>query len=350
MAAIGIGIVGCGGNGLSHAEAWSSIEEAKIVGVCDIDEGRAKERADLLGVKAFTRVEDLVEQPGLEAVDVGISGSHRDPVVIAAEAGKHVIVANHFSHSLEDCDDMIAAVEKAGVNMMYGQTHRFFSYNLTAKELIDRGEIGDPISTVMTSCPGPGESGSASAPSTAWHRWRATGGGFFMYEGTHWTDQINWLMGSQIETVFTVGMGRYVSGGDGEDNGIAGFGLKSGAFAAIHRGCSDNSARVSDWRLIGTEGMLEVAYGSHVRLGKNGEWKDIPFPFQNAAPVKSLTSERDAVTFNGYRAQFKEFADSIVEGRQPSCTAYDGRAAVEGALAVVKSQETGKPVRLPPAG
>ena len=54
MAAIGVGIVGCGGNGLNHAEVWHSMDEAKIIGVCDIDEERAKERAELCGVKAFT--------------------------------------------------------------------------------------------------------------------------------------------------------------------------------------------------------------------------------------------------------------------------------------------------------
>ena len=84
-----------------------------------------------------------------------------------------------------------------------------------------------------------------------------------------------------------------------------------------------------------------------MRLGKDGEWKDIPFPFQNAAPVKTLTRERDPINFYGFQAEFKEFIDSINEGRPPSCTAYDGRASTAAALAVIKSHETGQPVRLP---
>ena len=344
MAVIGVGIVGCGGNGLNHAEVWSSIEEAKIMGVCDIDEGRAKERAKLLGVKAFTRVEDLVKEPGVDAIDVVTSGSHLAPTLIAAQAGKHVLVETPFSATIEECDQMIAATEKAGVKVMYGQIHRFLSLNLKAKELVDQGEVGEPISMEMTYL------GSGSATLTAWHRWLAQGGGYFMYEGTCWIDQIKWLMGSTVESVFTVGMGRYVSGGDGEDNGIAGFTLKNGAFATIYRGCSDQGAKLSSWRLVGTKGMLDQVYPGQLRLGRDGEWKDISFPFKDAPMVKTVAREREAMNFNGFRTEFKEFLDSIVEGRQPSCSAYDGKAATEAALAVVKSHQTGQPVRLPPAG
>ena len=49
MAVIGVGIVGCGGNAPNHAEVWSSMDEANIVGVCDIDEP-----ALLAGAKTVT--------------------------------------------------------------------------------------------------------------------------------------------------------------------------------------------------------------------------------------------------------------------------------------------------------
>ena len=340
MAVIGIGIVGCGGNGLNHAEVWSSIDEAKIIGVCDIDEARAKERADLLGVKAFTRVEDLVAEPGVDAVDVVTSSSHRDPAVVAAEAGKPFIVENPFANTVEDADDMIAAGEKAGIPMMYGQTHRFYAHSLKAKELIDGGEVGDPISVTISAL------GTGNPSNVSWHRWKAQGGGFFIYEGTHITDQLKWLMNSEVKTVYTVGMGRYVLEGDGEDNGIAGFAFENGGFGTLHHGTTIAGARVSDWRLIGTNGMLDVGYASHVRLGKDGKWQDVPFPDKDGPPIKALTGDKEPVNFNGFKAEFKEFLDSIAEGRQPSCSAYDGRASTAAAQAVLKSHETGLPVHL----
>ena len=339
MAAIGVGIVGCGGNGLNHAEVWHSMDEAKIIGVCDIDEERAKERADLFGVKAFTRVEDLVAEQGVDAVDVVTSGSHRDAAVIAAEAGKPVIVENPFANTVEEADDMIGAAEKSGVPLMYGQTHRFYSYNLKAKELIDGGEVGDPVSVTWTYM------GQGDPSNIRWHRWRARGGGFFIYEGTHLIDQMKWTMGSEVQTAYAVGMGRYVLGGDAEDNGLAGFAFESGAFGTLHHGTSAPGARISAWRLVGTKGMLDVSAPTRVSIGK-GEWTDVPFPFQNEPPVKVLTREREPVNYNGFRTEFKEFLDSITEGRQPSCTGYDGRASTAGAHAVIESHETGQPVSL----
>ena len=46
------------------------------------------------------------------------------------------------------------------------------------------------------------------------------------------TDQLRWYTGSDIDTVYSVGMGVYASLGDGEDNSIGGFRFKNGAFAA----------------------------------------------------------------------------------------------------------------------
>jgi predicted dehydrogenase len=37
MANFGVGIVGCGHTGGNHANVWRSIDEATIIGVCDID-------------------------------------------------------------------------------------------------------------------------------------------------------------------------------------------------------------------------------------------------------------------------------------------------------------------------
>ena len=343
MAVIGVGIVGCGGNALNHAEVWSSMDEANIVGVCDIDEQRAKERADLLGVKAFLSVEDLVKEPGLDVVDVVTSASHRDPAVIGAEAGKHVLVENPFAVTVAEADDMIAAAEKAGVNLMYAQTHRFYPHSLKAKELIDAGELGDLISLTYDSL----RSTHGASKDHNWPRMRASGGGYFMYEGTHFIDQFRWLMGSEFEKVYAVGMGRYVSGGDGEDNGLAGFTFKSGAFGALRRGTSDPGAPKANWRLVGTKGTLDVVSFSSVSLGNNGEWRDIPYPYQGGQPIKTLTREREPGNYHGFLTEFKEFVDSIAEGRQPSCTGYDGRASTEGAMAIIKSHETGLPVQLP---
>jgi UDP-N-acetyl-2-amino-2-deoxyglucuronate dehydrogenase len=337
---LGVGVVGCGGNGLRHVELYHSMKEVRLIGVCDVEREKAEAVAARFGVKAFTRVEELVSEKGLDAVNIVTPGAEREPAVIAAAAGKHVGVETPFAATVEQADRMIAAAERSGVNLMFMQTHRFYPPNVAAKALIDQAEIGEIIWLTMSYL------SSGSPSNTSWPRWRAMGGGFFVYEGTHFTDQLRWLTGSDIDSVSTVGLGRYVSGGDGEDNGIAGFRFKNGAFGAILRGCANPGASMSGWMVVGTQGMIEMTAGWELRLGKGG-WQTIPYPYQDAPPVEGFERFKEAWHYQGFLTEFREFLASIREGRPPAITGYDGRASTEAALAVLRSGETGAAVTLP---
>ena len=143
----------------------------------------------------------------------------------------------------------------------------------------------------------------------------------------------------------TIGMGRFASGGDGEDAILGGFRLKSGGFVAMLEGRSNPGPRHSDWRIVGTEGMIEIA-DHGVRLGKD-EWSTVAIPDPYDPPPPDIDRLRDVRGFPGFHVEFKEFVDSIREGRRPSCTGEDGKAALEGGLALRRSGRTGQTVPLP---
>jgi predicted dehydrogenase len=234
---------------------------------------------------------------------------------------------------------MISAADRAGVNLMYAQTHRFSPENMVVKGLIDDGAIGDVIWITWTRL-GPGYPGSER-----WSRRTETGGGFLTYEGPHIIDQFRWLAGSDLDAAVTIGMGRFASGGDGEDAILGGFRLKSGAFVAMIEGRSNPNPRYTDWRILGTEGMIEIA-GHDVRLGKD-DWSTVPIPDLYDPPPPDIDRLREVRGFPGFHVEFKEFVDSIREGRRPSCTGEDGKAALEGGLALRRSGRTGQTVPLP---
>jgi predicted dehydrogenase len=185
---------------------------------------------------------------------------------------------------------------------MYAQTWRFNPSDRKAKELLDSGEIGELIWISWTRLKPP-----YGVRHEAWSRWLDQGGGFWVWEGTHFTDQIRWFAGQEFSQAYSAGMGNYVSTGDGEDNGIG-------------RG---------EWRFVGTNGMIE-ATSDEVRLGK-GDWQTVDIG------MKDDTAETD------------EFLASIIEGRQPIMTGLDGRTSLEAVLALHKSQETGQAVDIPMA-
>ena len=328
MAKVGIGIVGTGHRGPQLAARVAEMEDAELIAVCDVVPALAEAVAAEYGAKAFATVEEMVEEPGLDAVEVVTpSVHHAHPTIVAAKAGKHVAVATPFAVTLDECDRMIAAAEESGVNLMFAQTHRYSANEHSAKRLIDDGEIGDVIWATWTRMRGANPRWRLSGPTgppDRWSRWRKSGGGFFVYEGTHLTDMFRWFTGSDVATVFSVGMGVYSSIGDGEDNAIGALRFKSGAFGTINEGTSDPGGLDRDWRIVGTKGMIEI--GDEVRLGKDG-WTTVDSP-----PVGDHQ---------------REFVDSILEGRTPSCDGHDGRAALEASLAIIRSEETGEAVHLP---
>ena len=325
MAKIGVAVVGTGGRGSGQAGRYTTKDNAELVAVCDVIPERAEKVASEHGVKAYTSVEELVKDPAVDAVDVVTpSVHHAAPAITAAEAGKHVMVATPFAVTLEECDRMIAAAETTGVNLMYAQTWRFNPSDRKAKELLDSGEIGELIWISWTRLKPP-----YGVRHEAWSRWLAQGGGFWVWEGTHFTDQIRWFAGDEFSQAYSAGMGNYVSTGDGEDNGIGAFKFAGGAFAVVLEGNSDPGATREEWRFVGTKGMIEVE-GGEVRLGKGG-WQTVDMGAQDRG------------------AETDEFLASIIEGRPPIMTGQDGRASLEAALALHKSHETGQAVDIPMA-
>jgi predicted dehydrogenase len=140
-------------------------------------------------------------------------------------------------------------------------------------------------------------------------------------------------------------MGRYASGGDGEDTVIGGFTFKNGVFAALIDAKANPGGNYSDWRIGGTEGMIEIK-GTVARLGKD-DWVDIDYPHKNDPPVEGFERLSEATHYRGFLTEFQEFIASINEGRPPASTGYDGRASIEAALALRKAGETGQPVKFP---
>ena len=67
---------------------------------------------------------------------------HRDNVLTAAAARKHIVVEKPMALSVDDCEVMVQAAELAGVHLIVGHTHSFDPPILKMREIIRSGEIG----------------------------------------------------------------------------------------------------------------------------------------------------------------------------------------------------------------
>jgi UDP-N-acetyl-2-amino-2-deoxyglucuronate dehydrogenase len=106
-------IIGCGKVGHMHARALKNIPESIFTAVCSRDINRTKIFQEQYGVKAYSDIDEMVADAGIEAVSICTPHPiHAETAVKAAKAGLHVLVEKPLASSLEDCDKIINAAKE----------------------------------------------------------------------------------------------------------------------------------------------------------------------------------------------------------------------------------------------
>jgi phthalate 4,5-cis-dihydrodiol dehydrogenase len=99
--------------------------------------------AGAFGCKAYSDFRELCHDRSVEAVY--IASPHRFHALQAIEAmehGKHVLVEKPLALTLEDCDAVVAAAERTGMQLLVGHTHAFDPNVREMRRIIQSGELG----------------------------------------------------------------------------------------------------------------------------------------------------------------------------------------------------------------
>ncbi|HEV8632651.1 MAG TPA: Gfo/Idh/MocA family oxidoreductase [Chloroflexota bacterium] len=325
-----VGLLGAGTIARAHAEGYARAG-ARVAAVAEVDRPRGRGLADELGAAWFADWRELLERGEVDAVSVCLPHSLHAPATLdAAAAGKHVLCEKPIATTLADADRMIAACRRAGVTLMVGHTHRFRLEHVVAKELLDRGEIGRVVQVRDAIWAGRAD---PRAP-LGWRGARAlNGGGVFMDNGVHAADRLRWWIGAEAAWV-AAATGRAAEVVEGEDHGAALIGFAGGAVATLEQALVvPRGAGACYAQFLGSEGVLRVDTWQRLQIARGGgDWEEVPLPDDRP---------------NGFDAEIQEFVAAARQGRAPSVTGQDGRAALELILAIYRAAETGQVVRLP---
>src|SRR5579884_508951 len=146
MQRVRIGVVGAGNIAPLNVAGYLDHPLCDVVAVCDPRRAVAEQRAREWGAaRVYGSVEDLLADDGIDAVEIlSPTHLHRDHVIAAARAGKHVSCQKPMANSVADCRDMLAAVQEAGV--VFRISECFFHYPplVEAKRLVSEGAVGTP--------------------------------------------------------------------------------------------------------------------------------------------------------------------------------------------------------------
>lgn len=137
-----IGIVGCGGKGLSDMAACAKTQD--IVALCDVDEGKAKNAREQHPQAAFYEDwRDLVDRARIDALVVSTPDhSHAGPALAAMAHGVHVFVQKPLTHTVHEARMLLDAARRTGLITSMGNQGTCLDGFRTAAECVRGGVIG----------------------------------------------------------------------------------------------------------------------------------------------------------------------------------------------------------------
>ncbi len=328
-----IGIIGAGRIGRVHAETLAfRLPESRILAIADINREAAQAVADRCGIPTVTESSaEIIADARIEAVLICSStDTHADLIGQAAKAGKHIFCEKPIAQSLQQIDRALAAVEAAGVKFQIGFNRRFDANFARVRHAVVSGEIGSPrMLHIISRDPAP--------PPLAYIR---VSGGIFMDMTIHDFDMARFLIGDEVEEVYTsagVMVNPEIGRAGDLDTALIVMRFRNGVIGTI-----DNSRQAAygyDQRveILGSDGSIATdnCYPNHavVSTAKMVR-KDLPLNFFMDRYTQS------------YADELRSFVAAVREKRPTEVGGIDGRIPVVMALAARKSYDEHRPVRL----
>ncbi len=147
---INVAIIGLGGRGSSHLNIYSKMSEARVVGLCDVDQAALERgQATLVkntGTKAkeFADMREAYADPTIEAVSIATPNHwHALAAIWAMKAGKDVYGEKPACYNIHEGQRMIEVMHETKRVMQVGSQHRSTPYKMKAMDALHGGLIGD---------------------------------------------------------------------------------------------------------------------------------------------------------------------------------------------------------------
>ncbi len=344
---LGFGIVGCGMIARFHARAIREIPEARLVGCSSRHAESAEKFAAEFGCTPFRSTEDLVADPEIQIVSICTpSGAHLEPGLLAASAGKHVLVEKPLEITVERCDRLIDAFAGRGVRLATIFPSRFHGCWRALKEALTVGRFGQV---------------ALASAYVKWYRsqeyydrgaWRGTwdldGGGALMNQAIHTIDLLQWLMGpvQRLGAITgTLGHKRI----EVEDVAAAALQFRNGSLGVIEATTCSYPGMLKKIEIHGTLGsaIVEEEQITHWQFANPQETdRSIIEQYGRRSSSGGGASDPAAIGHHGHRRLFEEFIAAIQENRPSTLEGIEGRKSVEIIRAIYEASSSGNWVEL----
>lgn len=149
-----IGVLGAGQiSQAAHFDSVRRANNAELYAICDVDEYLLNEMNNIYHPeKNYTDYDEMLKDPNVDAVVVGIADNFHVPMTIKAiNAGKPVLVEKPLGMSIEEVEELGKLVKESKVHVQVGNMKRFDPGIEAAKDFID-GEMGEMLALKAWYC------------------------------------------------------------------------------------------------------------------------------------------------------------------------------------------------------
>jgi predicted dehydrogenase len=191
---INFGIIGHGFMGHAHEKMLTRLEGIQLTAVADIDPKQLEDVQD--GIKRYTNPTALIQDPDVQVVLIAANNNqHHRLVIEAARAGKDVLCEKPAAMGLKELDEMESESKARNVRFTVHHQRRFDPDFRTVKAVYDSGTLGN-VYMIKTGLYG------FNGNMHDWHVFKSEGGGMLYDWGVHLIDQMLWMVGGKVKTVY----------------------------------------------------------------------------------------------------------------------------------------------------
>jgi predicted dehydrogenase len=345
--AVGFAIVGCGMIAKFHARAIQEIRGAKLIACYNPTLPKAQGFAEQFSCDAYDSIERMLERSDVDVVTIcSPSGAHLEPGLMAARAGKHLLVEKPLEVTLARCDRLIDACHKYGVRLGTIFPSRFHEAAGVLRQAVMDVKFG---SIALADAYVKWFRTQQYYDSGAWRgTWKLDGGGALMNQAIHSVDLLLWLMGDVDQVTAATGI-RAHERIEVEDTAVATLRFASGALGVIEATTAAYPGSLKRIEISGSRGSAVLEEESIIRwdfekLSRRDQ--KIREQFLNATKTGGGAADPAAIGHQAHRKLFQDFLVGLSQKRPSITEGAEGRRSVALILAIYEAAKKGKAIRL----
>ena len=257
-------MVGYGFMGTTHLKSWSLIPEAQVLGIVGRHKAKAQQIAKKYKAMVYPSIESALKKSEIDVVDICTPTFTHTPIaILAAEAGKHILIEKPIALTLRDADAMIRAAEKSRVKFMVAHCLRFFAEYMKVKEIVSQGTIGEPVMARAHRL--------GTLPRWGRDNWLSDenkSGGVAVDLAIHDVDFLRWCFSDEVRRVYGSANRLVKKGGTSSDHALMILRFEQNGIAHVEASWAvpDQAPFTTYFELAGTKGWLNVDNSSTVPI------------------------------------------------------------------------------------